>query len=69
MNNYKDNLKIGKILGFKFHKDGTITYPENWESEITGTPIMKVPNFIEMLEQNRKIAETFRYGIPKNYNI
>ena len=76
MDNYKKNRKIAEILGFKFIKPNPkkgidfeqVEYPENWKNEMNASPVTDIPDFIVMLEQGRKIAKMYEFGIPFIYN-
>lgn len=39
-------------------------YPENWRDEICAIPVTTIPDFVELLDQGREIAEMYRFGIP-----
>lgn len=67
------NEKIAKVLGFKKHKANPKKgvnfvqweYPDDWRDEICAVPVTILPDFVKMIEQSRKIADTYKYGIPK----
>ena len=77
MKKSKINEKIALILGFekieaKSEKEVPFVqweYPEDWKDEICASPVTTIPDFVELLEQGRKIADMYRYGIPKEHFI
>lgn len=67
------NEAIAKILGFKKYParkhDGINcvqwSYPEAWRDEVRGSPNTEVPDFIQMIDDTREIADKYRYGFPR----
>ena len=59
-----ENKKIAKILGFKEHRDGQWTYPDDWDKEQRICPVYDIPDFLEMLQIVRDLHDKLDYGIP-----
>ena len=73
MTRKEKNEAIAKILGFKKHpvrpNSGISTpqwsYPDDWYDEIRGIPNTEVPDFIQMIDDCREIANKYKYGFPR----
>jgi hypothetical protein len=61
------NKEIALLLGFKFLEDGQVIYPNNWEDERKCVPCYTIPDFVEMINTCRDIANKFTYGIPTDF--
>lgn len=69
MTKQEKNIEIAKILGFVFLEDqfNQIRYPEEWQDAVCGVPVINLPDFVEMLEQARKIARMYELGLPTEF--
>jgi len=73
MTRKEKNEAIAKILGFKKYpvrKGSGIhtpqwSYPDDWKDEIRTCPNTSVPDFIQMIEDTRKIADKYKYGFKR----
>ena len=71
MTKAEQNIEIAKILGFEFLEDklGQVIYPDNWKEEEKVMPVTTIPDFVKMLEDVRKIAAMYKYGIPTQFIV
>ena len=73
MTRKEQNEEIAKILGFKKYPvrkgSGINTpqwgYPDKWRDEIRASPCTEVPDFIQMINDTREIADKYKYGFKR----
>jgi len=61
------NLKIAKVLGFRFLKDGQVIYPPDWQDEVKAVPVKSIPDFVGIMDNYKRLAQELKYGIPTDY--